>query len=134
MPRSPESPGGLRAPGSVAATVYGRREGWESANPGNARFVVEDNAEQFPAADCVQAALDLRVRGAPVARNDEHVVGQFGEDPGIGDVRHRGTIEDDEALAVALAQGFYQAPHFLGNEVLRRNLAQSTGRNCAKTC
>ena len=67
-----------------------------------------------------------------MARNDEHVVGQLGEDPGIGDVRHRGTIEDDEALAVALAQGIYQVSHFRGNEILRGILAQSTGRNCAQ--
>src|SRR5712691_5409395 len=131
----PESPRGLpKASAGTGCRERGFRpwEAWGSANPGNARFVVEDDAKQFPAADCVQTALDLRVRGASVARNDEHVVGEFGEDPGIGDVRHRGTIEDDEALAVALAQGFYQAPHLHGNEILRRNLAQSTGRNRAK--
>src|SRR6267143_3922853 len=135
MQRPPER--ARRLPKAGAGTGCRERgfrpwEAWGSANPGNARFVVEDNDKQFPAADCVQTTLDLRVRGASVARNDEHVVGQFGEDPGIGDVRHRGPVENDEALAVALAQGIDQAPHFHGNEILRRNLAQSTGRDCAK--
>src|SRR4029077_18569854 len=55
-----------------------------------------------------------------------------GEDPRIGDIRHRGAIEDDEAVAVAFAQGIHQAPHFYGNEILHRNLAQSPGWYRAK--